>query len=120
MEARASIWNVPIAPRKARLVADLIRNLHIKDALDQLAFTHKAASPVIRKLIRSAVANAQYREPNIDESNLFIKKILVDDGMTRKWIRPRARGIANQILHRKCHITVVLDEEQEKNVKRET
>ncbi|MBI1929725.1 50S ribosomal protein L22 [Candidatus Poribacteria bacterium] len=115
MEARASIWNVPIAPRKVRLVADLIRRVYVEEALDQLAFTHKAASPVIRKLIQSAVANAQYRNPNIDESTLFIKKILVDDGLTRKWIRPRARGIANRILRRRCHITVVLDEEREEN-----
>jgi len=66
MEARASIRNVPIAPRKARLVANLVRRLYVEVALDQLAFTHKAASPVIRKLIQSAMVNEQYREPNLD------------------------------------------------------
>ena len=113
MEARASIKNVPVAPRKARLVADLVRDRYVEDALNQLAFIHKSTSAVIRKLIQSAVSNAQHQESTIDESNLFIKKIFVDEGMTRKWIRPRARGMANRILRRRCHITVVLDEEND-------
>lgn len=113
MEARASIKNVPVAPRKARLVADLVRDRYVEDALNQLAFMHKSTSAVIRKLIQSAVSNAQYQESTVDESNLFIKKIFVDEGMTRKWIRPRARGMANRILRRRCHITVVLDEEDD-------
>jgi large subunit ribosomal protein L22 len=113
MEARAKIKNVPVAPRKARLVADLVRDRYVEDAVNQLSFIHKAISPVIRKLIQSAVANAQYQDSTIDESNLFIKKIFIDEGMARKWIRPRARGMANRILRRRCHITVVLDEERE-------
>ena len=115
MEAKARIRNVPIAPRKARLVADLVRGLYVDDALNVLAVTHKAISPVIHKLIQSAVANAQFQDANIDESNLFIKTIFVDEGMTRKWFRPRSRGIANRILHRRSHITVMLDEEKEGN-----
>ena len=115
MESRARIKNVPVAPRKARLVASLVRDRHVEDALNQLLFIHKAISPVIRKLIRSAVANAQYQDSTIDESNLFIKKIFIDEGMARKWMRPRARGMANRILRRRCHITVVLDEEREDN-----
>ncbi len=117
MEARASIRNVPIAPRKARLVADLVRSQYVEDALNQLTFTHKAVSPVIRKLIQSAAANArsnaQYQGATIDESNLVVKQIFVNEGVTRKWFRPRARGMANRILRRRCHITVVLDEERE-------
>ena len=113
MEAKASIKNVPVAPRKARLVADLVRDRYVEDALNQLAFLHKSTSVVIRKLIQSAVANAQHQDSTIDESNLFIRKIFVDEGMTRKWIRPRARGMANRILRRRSHITVVLDEENE-------
>ena len=111
MEARASIRNVPVAPRKARLVADLVRDRYVEDAMNQLAFIHKSTSKTIRKLIRSAIANAQYQDSTIDESNLFVKKIFIDEGMTRKWIRPRARGMANRILRRRCHITVVLEEE---------
>lgn len=113
MEAKASIKNVPVAPRKARLVADLVRDRFVEDALNQLAFLHKSTSAVIRKLIRSAVANAQHQDSTVDESNLFIKKIFIDEGITRKWIRPRARGMANRILRRRCHITVVLDEESD-------
>lgn len=113
MEARARIKNVAVAPRKARLVADLVRDRYVEDALNQLSFIHKAISPVIRKLIQSAVANAQYQDSTIDESNLFIKKIFIDEGMVRKWIRPRARGMANRILRRRSHITVVLDKERE-------
>lgn len=113
MEAKASIKNVPVAPRKARLVADLVRDRFVEDALNQLAFLHKSTSAVIRKLIRSAVANAQHQDSTVDESNLFIKRIFIDEGITRKWIRPRARGMANRILRRRCHITVVLDEESD-------
>ena len=113
MEAKASIKNVPVAPRKARLVADLVRDRFVEDALNQLAFLHKSTSAVIRKLIRSAVANAQHQDSTVDESHLFIKKIFIDEGVTRKWIRPRARGMANRILRRRCHITVVLDEESD-------
>ena len=113
MEAKASIKNVPVAPRKARLVADLVRDRFVEDALNQLAFLHKSTSAVIRKLIWSAVANAQHQDSTVDESNLFIKKIFIDEGVTRKWIRPRARGMANRILRRRCHITVVLDEESD-------
>jgi large subunit ribosomal protein L22 len=116
MEARASIRNVPIAPRKARLVASLVRHQYVEAALNQLTFTLKAASPVIHKLIQSALANArsnaQKQGATIDESNLFVKRITIDDGVTRRWFRPRARGMANRILRRRCHIIVVLDEER--------
>ena len=117
MESQASIRNVPIAPRKARLVADLVKDQYVEEAVSQLTFTHKAASPVIRKLIQSAAANArhsaQQQGATLDESNLVVKQIVVDEGITRRWFRPRARGMANRILHRRCHITVVLDEEEE-------
>jgi large subunit ribosomal protein L22 len=116
MDARASIRNVPIAPRKARLVADLVKDQYVGEAINQLTFTHKAASPVIRKLIQSAAANARYNAQQqgatIDESNLVVKQVVVNDGITRRWFRPRARGMANRILHRRCHITVVIDEEE--------
>jgi len=119
MEARASIRNVPIAPRKVRLVANLVSSQYVEEALNQLVFTHKAASPVIRKLIQSAVANARHHSQSqgttINESNLFVKKIVVNDGVTRRWFRPRARGMANRILRRRCHIMVVLDGGMEDN-----
>lgn len=116
MEGRAKIRNVSVAPRKARLVADLVRNQYVDDALNQLLFTHKAAAPIIYKLIKSAAANVQYQEPNVDAANLYVKEIRVDEGITRKWIRPRARGMANRILRRRSHITVVVDEESDDDV----
>ena len=113
MEGRAKIRNVSVSPRKARLVADLVRNQYVDDAMNQLLFTHKAAAPIIHKLIQSAVANAQYQEPGVEIADLYVKEIRVDEGITRKWIRPRARGMANRILRRRSHITVVVDEETE-------
>lgn len=112
MEARAIAKHIPIAPRKARLVTDLIRNKYTNEALDILKYTHKAASPVIDKLIRSAIANAQYQDSSVDEGNLYVKKVFVDEGITHKGLRPRARGMADRILRRRCHITVILDEEE--------
>ncbi len=113
MEGRARIRNASVAPRKARLVADLVRNQYVDDALNQLSFTHKAASPVIYKLIQSAAANVQYQDPNVNIADLYVKEIRVDEGITRKWIRPRARGMANRIFKRQSHITVVVDQEDE-------
>jgi large subunit ribosomal protein L22 len=115
MEARAFGRNLPVAPRKARLVADLVRNQFVEDALDVLAFTHKAAAGMIDKLIQSAAANARRQDPNIDESRLYVKKIFVDEGITRKWFRARARGMAYRIRRRKSHITVIIDEKEEEN-----
>lgn len=113
MEAKALAKNVHIAPRKARSVVDMVRGKYVDEALDILSFTHKVASPVISKLIRSAIANAQYQDSAIDESDLYIKKIFVDEGFTRKWTRPRARGRADRILRRRAHITVIVDEKFE-------
>ena len=111
MEARAIGKHLHIAPRKARLVADMVRNQLVEEALDILAFTPKAAATMIEKLIRSAVANARVKELDID--NLYVKKIFVDEGFTRKWFRARARGMAFRIRRRRSHITVILDEKSE-------
>ncbi len=111
MEGKAKIRNVSVAPRKARLVADLVKNQYVDDALNQLLFTHKAAAPVIYKLIQSAAANVQYQDPGVDAANLYVKEIRVDEGVTRKWMRHRARGMADRIFKRQSHITVVVDEE---------
>jgi large subunit ribosomal protein L22 len=99
----------PIAPRKARLVADLVRNQTVRDALDILSFTRKRASGMIHKVISSALANAQNIDPGYDEEDLYIERIFVDDGGIRYWIKPRARGMAYRIRRRRCHITVMLD-----------
>ena len=113
MAARAVARNVPIAPRKARLVADLVRNQYVDTALEILDALPKRAASIIRKVVASAAANARNEDAALDDSDLFIRSIHVDEGITRYWIRPRARGMAYRIRRRRCHITVIVDEERE-------
>ncbi|MGQ9508611.1 MAG: 50S ribosomal protein L22 [Thermodesulfobacteriota bacterium] len=109
MEVRARLRFARLAPRKARLVADLIRGKRSEEALNILSFTKKAASRVILKLLKSAIANAQQKK-TIDVDRLYIKKITVDQGPTLKRYTPRALGRATMIRKRTSHITIVLDE----------
>ncbi|MDY6845103.1 MAG: 50S ribosomal protein L22 [Thermodesulfobacteriota bacterium] len=109
MEARAIARYVRISPRKARLVADLIRGKDINQALKVLSFTNKKASHIIEKLLRSAMANASEGKM-IDVDTLFVKRIFVDQGPTLKRFMARAMGRANMIRKRTSHITVILAE----------
>jgi len=109
MEAKSVAKNIRISPQKARLVADLIRGNNVESAITTLRFMPKKAARIIRKLIESAVANANQNEA-IDVDTLYIKKVFVDGGPMLKRIRPRAMGRASRILKRSSHITVVLDE----------
>lgn len=109
MEAKAVARYVRIAPRKVRLVVDLIRGKQVGEALAILKHTPKAASPVVEKLIKSAIANAEHNY-NMDPDNLVVGKIFVDQGPTLKRFRPRAQGRAFRIHKRTSHITVVLNE----------
>lgn len=103
---------VRIAPRKVRLVADLIRGKRVDEALAILRLTPRSASPVLEKLLNSAVANAEHNfEMNPDD--LMIGKIFVDEGPTLKRFRPRAQGRASRINKRTSHITIVLTENKE-------
>ena len=111
MEATAKARFVRIAPRKARVVADLVRGKDVGEALDLLSFTRRAAAPHIKKLIESAVANAKQASSAIDVDSLFIKSLSVDMGPTthmRRW-RPRVMGRATRIVKGMSHISVVLD-----------
>jgi large subunit ribosomal protein L22 len=109
MEVRARLRFARLGPRKARLVADLIRGKRSEEALNILSFTKKAAAKMILKLLKSAVANATQKK-TIDIDRLFIKKITVDQGPTMKRYQPRALGRATMIRKRTSHITIVLDE----------
>ena len=109
MEARAIARRVRIAPRKARLVVDLIRGKDVNEAFAILRNTNKRASRVIEKLLKSAVANAEHNY-NMDTEKLYIKETYVDEGPTLKRYRPRAKGRADQILKRSSHITIVVAE----------
>jgi large subunit ribosomal protein L22 len=109
MEVRARLRFGRIAPRKARLVADLIRGKGSEESLNILAFTKKGAAKILTKLLKSAVANATQKK--IDVDRLFVKKITVDQGPMMKRFTPRALGRATTIRKRTSHITIVLDEE---------
>ena len=112
MEAKAIAKQVRIAPRKVRLVVDLIRGKQVGEAIAILRHTPKAASPVVEKLLNSAIANAEHNyemEPN----NLFISQVFVDEGATLKRFRPRAMGRASRINKRTSHITLVVSEKKE-------
>ena len=108
MEVKAKLRFTRIAPRKARLVADLIRGKRSEEALNIRTFTPKAAARVIVKLLKSAIANATQKK--IDVDRLYVKTIAVDQGPTMKRFMPRAMGRATSIRKRTSHITIVLDE----------
>jgi len=109
MEVRAKLRFVRIGPRKARLIADLIRGKGSEEAMNTLTFTKKAAAKILIKLLKSAIANATQKK-TMDIDRLYIKKITVDQGPTMKRFQPRALGRATTIRKRSSHITLVLDE----------
>ena len=109
METQAVARYIRMSPRKVRYVADLVRGKKVEEALDILTFAPRRASPVIFRLLKSAIANAGQNE-SIDVDTLYIKKIFVDGGPTLKRFRPRAMGRATTIRKRTSHITVVLEE----------
>jgi large subunit ribosomal protein L22 len=112
MQAKAVAKTVRIAPRKVRLVIDLIRGKSVGEAIAILKHTQRGASPVVEKVLNSAIANAEHNyEMNPD--NLFVSEAFVDEGVTLKRFRPRAMGRASQINKRTSHITVVVSEKKE-------
>ncbi|HLA51417.1 MAG TPA: 50S ribosomal protein L22 [Thermodesulfobacteriota bacterium] len=110
MEAKAVARYVRVSPQKARLVVDLIRGKKVNNAIAQLAFTRKAVSKIIDKVLKSAVANAENTKKKIDVDTLFVKKAYVDQATTMKRTHAKAMGRANIIRKRSSHITIVLDE----------
>ena len=109
MEAKAVAKNVRIAPRKARVVMDIIRGKSVADAFAILKFTPKVGAEIIEKVLKSAVANAENNfDMNVD--NLYVSTCFVDQGPTMKRIHPRSRGQAFKILKRTSHITVAVEE----------
>ncbi|MDR9825901.1 50S ribosomal protein L22 [Vibrio sp. FNV 38] len=107
MEALAKHNFARISPQKARLVADQIRGKSVDQALEILTFSNKKAAELIKKVLESAIANAEHNE-GADIDDLNIAKIFVDEGPIMKRIMPRAKGRADRILKRSCHITVVV------------
>ncbi len=109
MEAKAIAKYIRIAPRKVRIVADLIRGKSIAEAFAILQHTPKVASEVVEKTLKSAVANAEHNyDMNVD--TLYVSTVYVDQGPTMKRIHPRSRGQAFKILKRSSHVTVMVKE----------
>lgn len=109
MATSATLKHSHISPQKVRLVADQIRGLPVDKAIDILSFSNKKAAAIVKKLLMSAIANAEHNDgADIDE--LKVEKICVDVGPTMKRLRPRARGRADRILKRSSHLTVTVSE----------
>ena len=110
MEVAAKLRGAKISAQKARLVADQIRGKSVESALEILQFSGKKGADIIKKVLESAIANAEHNDgADIDE--LKVSTVFVDEGMTMKRIRPRAKGRADRILKRSCHITVKVAEQ---------
>lgn len=105
MEVAARLKGARISAQKARLVADQIRGKGVEEALDLLTFSPKKAPSILKKVLNSAIANAEHNE-GADVDELRVSTIFVDEGMTMKRLRPRAKGRADRILKRSCHITI--------------
>lgn len=105
METIAKLRFARISPQKARLIADEVRGMPVEGALEILQFSTKKAAQIMRKVLESAVANAEHNEgADIDE--LRISTLMVDEGPTMKRMKPRARGRADRIFKRTSHITI--------------
>lgn len=109
MPATAKLRHLRIAPRKVRLIADLVRRKSVEEAQTILNFTTKKAAQPVLKLLKQAVSNAKTGF-QLEEKNLYISKILIDEGPKYKRWMPRARGMATPIYKRTSHITIILDE----------
>jgi large subunit ribosomal protein L22 len=109
MEALAKHTFARTSPQKARLVADQIRGLGVEEALAILTYSHKKAGALMKKVLDSAIANAEHNEgADIDE--LVVSKVFVNEGPTMKRIKTRAKGRADRVFKRSSHITVVVSD----------
>ena len=109
MEVVAKLKGARMSAQKARLVADQIRGKSVESALEILQFSTKKGADIIKKVLESAIANAEHND-GADVDELKVSTIFVDEGMTMKRIKPRAKGRADRILKRSCHITVKVAE----------
>lgn len=105
MEVIAKLNNAPLSAQKGRLIADMIRNMNVSSAVNVLKFTPKKGAQLMLKLLESAIANAENNN-GADVDELKVGTVFVDEAPTLKRISPRAKGRANRICKRTCHITV--------------
>ena len=109
MEVTARLRYLQASPQKVRLVADQIRGKNVQEAANILLLSKKSAADSLRKLLQSAIANAENLDDQLDVDRLFVKEIFVDGGPTLKRIRPQPMGRAFRILKRQSHVTIKLD-----------
>ena len=111
--AVAKLNDVPTSPRKMRLVADTVRGVEVNRAIDLLHFSKRQPSIRLEKLLRSAIANWEAKNPDqskeLDNGNVYVKTIMVNEGRTLKRIRPCPQGRAGRIRKRSNHVTIILD-----------
>ncbi len=105
LETMAKLKGARLSAQKARLVADQIRGKPVEDALNILAYSPKKGAAILKKVLDSAIANAEHNE-GADVDELKVSTVFVDEGMTMKRIKPRAKGRADRVFKRSCHITV--------------
>ena len=108
-EVAAVMRGAKLSAQKARLVVDSIRGKNVAEALDILSFSNTKGADLVKKVLESAIANAEHND-GADVDELSVSTAYVDEGMTMKRIRPRAKGRADRILKRTCHITVKVSE----------
>lgn len=109
MEVTASLKNAPLSAQKGRLVADMIRTMNVSGALDILRFTRKKGAQLMLKVLESAIANAENNN-GVDIDELTVSTVLVDEATTLKRVSPRAKGRANRVSKRNCHITITVSD----------
>src|ERR1700690_3678036 len=109
MEVKASLKFARMAPRKIRLVADMVRGKGVNEAIQILTFVNKKSAPILKKLVQSAVANADQKK-TVDLDTLYVKHISVDQGPTLKRYMPRAMGRASEIKKKTSHVNLILEE----------
>jgi large subunit ribosomal protein L22 len=113
MEARAITRFVRLSPRKVRLVVDQIRGKGVEEALTILKFVPKRSAGIVAKTLRTAVANAENTQ-SVDVDRLYVKRAMVDEGGMWKRFMPRAQGRATRIRKRLSHVTIIVDEAEER------
>ena len=111
MEATATLKYLKVSPQKVRLVVDLVRGKKVEEALQILRFTKKTCARDLAKLVRSAVANAENKEANVDTDDLVVSKIFVNEGPREKRSQPAPMGRAYRIQKRQAHVTVHVSDE---------
>ena len=111
MEISARLSNAPLSAQKARLVGDQIRGMQVEKALNTLKFSSKKGAAIVKKVLESAIANAEHNE-SADIDELRVSTVYVNEGPTMKRFKARAKGRANHILKRTCHITIKVAENE--------